>query len=480
MLRDADGNLHKLLIKDCLYAEDAPANLLATSDLQKANVGFAVPAGQGPAKLCLETNSGTVEFELEKFCGLHLLPFYEEAMTVLAGVVSHRLRALNPTEIWHWRLCHTGFRKIAILSRNCVGIPRPLPEEALPCHTCYDANMRKQNAAQPSEIGEDDGTWSADMFDMGKKACTPAGNQLATVFKIKHTRWAMAYLHKSKTGVDFAKMLRKAIIQMGKPPKILRTDRAPEYCGKEAQSVYDDFGIFHQTTPPYGQSGNGLSETEVHGAGKGMRACLLDANLPVQLWGYALMHWLDCRNRVPHTALGDKSPWECEFGTKPDVSLFRVFGCRATVYVGDRPGLAHPKAAPRGVAAINLGLCTSRGYKGWICLNPVSMTLHCLRNVLSDETFMPARTHDQRILSHFDTTPRLKMAEHLHGSIADAEDAQFRTLEVPWNDLIVNMDAESETDAFDAAAQPKGTPAEHEEAAAFLESGAPLKLAGVE
>jgi hypothetical protein len=50
VLRDGDGNLHKLLIKGCLHAADALANLLATSDLQKARVGFVVPATKGPAK----------------------------------------------------------------------------------------------------------------------------------------------------------------------------------------------------------------------------------------------------------------------------------------------------------------------------------------------------------------------------------------------------------------------------------------------
>ena len=141
VLQDGDGNLHKLLIKGCLHAAEALANLLATSDLQKARVGFVVPATEGPAKLCLDTDSGTVEFELKKYSGLHLLPFCEETMTVLAGVVSHRLRALNPTELWHWRLCHSGFRKISVISRNCVGIPRQLPTQDLPCHTFYDANM---------------------------------------------------------------------------------------------------------------------------------------------------------------------------------------------------------------------------------------------------------------------------------------------------------------------------------------------------
>ena len=66
---------------------------------------------------------------------------------------------------------------------------------------------------------------------------------------------------------------------------------------------------------------------------------IYDANLPMEFWGYAIVHFVEVYNRTPHSSLGNKTPWECEKGTLPDVSMFRVFGCRATVYVADRPGL---------------------------------------------------------------------------------------------------------------------------------------------
>jgi hypothetical protein len=40
-----------------------------------------------------------------------------------------------------------------------------------------------------------------------------------------------------------------------------------------------------------------------------------------------------------------------------------------------------------------------------------------------DETFMPARTHDQRILGYYDTTQRTRMAKQIHCSMEAAEQA---------------------------------------------------------
>jgi hypothetical protein len=43
------------------------------------------------------------------------------------------------------------------------------------------------------------------------------------------------------------------------------------------------------------------------------------------------------------------------------------------------------------------------------------------------------------------------MAKHLHCSIANVENAQFRTIKVPWKNVTMNMNNASETSAFGAA-----------------------------
>jgi hypothetical protein len=43
-IQDAKGKVHMRLIRNCLIAEDAPYNLLATLDVQLAQMGFTAPA----------------------------------------------------------------------------------------------------------------------------------------------------------------------------------------------------------------------------------------------------------------------------------------------------------------------------------------------------------------------------------------------------------------------------------------------------
>ena len=122
-------------------------------------------------------------------------------------------------------------------------------------------------------------------------------------------------------------------------------------------------------------------------------------------WGYAAVNYVDVYNVLPHSALDNKSPWECEKGRQPDLTWFKPFGCRATVYIGQHTEqLSHHKLAPRGEPTIYLGLGYTRGRKGWCCWNPENKRLYCTRDVVFDETFFPARAKE--INAFLDTTTR--------------------------------------------------------------------------
>jgi hypothetical protein len=63
----------------------------------------------------------------------------------------------------------------------------------------------------------------------------------------------------------------------------------------------------------------------------------------------------------------------------------------------------------------------SLGLKGWVCWNPEIKRLYCTRNVVFDETFMPLRVVDQRILGHYDTTPPNQFTTLIHCSYEKAQ-----------------------------------------------------------
>jgi hypothetical protein len=80
---------------------------------------------------------------------------------------------------------------------------------------------------------------------------------------------------------------------------------------------------------------------------------------------------------------------------------------------------------------IYVGLGFYSGHKGWLCWSPSLKRLFCTRHCHFDETFMQMRTHDQRILGFYDTTPRRQMqADHL-GNPDDASKVADELNELP-------------------------------------------------
>lgn len=453
---DTTGERFVGIIKDCLVAPRAQANLLSHNELQQAGVGILVPdnttepvmlfwkrKGKDPAakcSVCMEHKHGLIPLpnpdgpliEISDDCpGAADLTSRHTAF----GATHHQLRPLTACELWHNRLNHAHPYKIAKLSHNCIGIKTPLAEFQVPCHDCMDANIRRNDLPPPSEHRES-GAWNVDMLDMGAKNLSLGKNRYITIIVAADSRYAHIYPHKTKD--EFQTILLTALSRTpnDKQPRILRTDGAGEYITPAINKILLDRGIQKQTSNPDEQFGNGKAETLVAAIGRGIRVALLSSGLGTAFWGLAAINWVDIYNHLPHASLGFKTPWEVEMGSKPDVSWFRPFGCRVTVFRG-REHAEHHKLAPRGEACVYVGLGHHRGQKGWLCYSPVTQRVYCTRHCVFDETFMPMRLHDQRILGYYDTTPRTRLVKQHFGSLENA----IKTADDLW-DLPVDFTPE--------------------------------------
>ena len=65
------------------------------------------------------------------------------------------------------------------------------------------------------------------------------------------------------------------------------------------------------------------------------RSMIHHAKLPLQFWAEAVNTAVYLHNRSPTVALKDKTPFECWFGRKPDISNLRVFGFVCYMHVPD-------------------------------------------------------------------------------------------------------------------------------------------------
>ena len=296
-----------------------------------------------------------------------------------------------------------------------------------------DANISKNDLPAPSTRKES-GVWNVDMVDIGPKHLSLGKNRYATIITVADSRYVMLFLHKTKD--EFKTILLQALARTPRQPKILRTDGAGEYITPAITKILFERGIQKQTSNPEEQFGNGKAETMVASIGRGMRVALLSSGLGTCFWGFAALNWIDVYNHLPHASLDFKTPWQVEMGTVPDVSWFRPFGCRVTVFRG-RDNVDHHKLAPRGEPCVYVGLGFNRGQKGWLCWSPQTQCVYCTRHCVFDKTFMPMRTSDQRILGYYDTTPRTKMIKQHFGSV----EAAVKASEELW-DLPVDYDSE--------------------------------------
>ena len=139
----------------------------------------------------------------------------------------------------------------------------------------------------------------------------------------------LLYQKKSKVCEKFTDL--KALIEntSSQKIKILRSDNGREYVSNELLYIYSHSGIQVQHSIPYTPQQNDLAERKNRSL-KEMTTCMLESKkLATNLWVEAMHAARYIQNRVPHSSMKGKTPFEAYFRHKPDVSNLRVFGSTA-------------------------------------------------------------------------------------------------------------------------------------------------------
>ena len=117
----------------------------------------------------------------------------------------------------------------------------------------------------------------------------------------------------------------------------------------------------HQFTNPYSPEQDGVSERlnrTLIESGKSMR---FHAGLPLSFWAEAVNTATYLHNRSPISSLPDKTPYECWYRTKPDVSNLKVFGSICYVHT---PDSMRRKLDPKSEKGVVVGYpLDTKGYK---------------------------------------------------------------------------------------------------------------------
>ncbi|KAL0541080.1 hypothetical protein IC582_021111 [Cucumis melo] len=145
----------------------------------------------------------------------------------------------------------------------------------------------------------------------------------------------------SRTYIEFANMIRT---QFSCPIKTLRTDNALEYKDSTLLSFLSQKVTLVQRSCPHTSQQNGRAERKHHHILDSVRALLLSASCPEKFWGEAALTSVYTINRLPSSVLQNISPFERLYGTPPNYSNLKVFGCACFVLLHPHE---HTKLEPR-------------------------------------------------------------------------------------------------------------------------------------
>jgi hypothetical protein len=221
---------------------------------------------------------------------------------------------------------------------------------------------------------------------------TRGGNRYIATFKDDYSgmSWVLLTPNKQKLWLAVRGQLEYLMTQQDKLIKTVRTDNGTEYVNKEMDSYLSSLGIRHEHSMAYTPQQNGEAEWLNRTLLEKARSMLSEAQLPLDMWGEAIMtaNYLRC---VTPVAGKVKTPWELFYGVKPDLSNLRAFGCRAYVMIPKQ--LRKHKLAEVSATGIMVGYANTGGKgpggKGWRILMDDDGDVKNSRDVSFDETCFP-------------------------------------------------------------------------------------------
>ena len=120
--------------------------------------------------------------------------------------------------------------------------------------------------------------------------------------------------------------------------KCLRSENGTEFTSESFQNLLLKHGIKHEKSAPYSPHQNRTAERGWRTTFEMARSLLTQANLPKNLWSYAVMCAVYIRNRCYNHRL-KKTPHETFTGHKPNLQHMHIFGTVCFAYIQEKKKL---------------------------------------------------------------------------------------------------------------------------------------------
>ena len=232
---------------------------------------------------------------------------------------------------WHRRLAHRNIGDIRLMEKeglkfkqcNCLN----------ECEMCIKGKMARKSFPKKA-------TPTNDLLDcVVSDVC--GAMQIESVSKKKyfvtfidvHTGYTEVKFLREKSDVtnETIEYIERMKTQLGRKPKIFRSDRGGEYLNNKLQSYFRQEGIKFQCTVGFAPEQNGIAERKNRTLVEAARTMISESGLSKIFWAEAVNTANYVFNRI--VSKTRKSPLEMMFGEKPRIKHFNEFGCDAYVMI---------------------------------------------------------------------------------------------------------------------------------------------------
>ena len=214
------------------------------------------------------------------------------------------LLATGTAETWHRRLGRINYEYVKTILPNSTNIPTgTIPA---PCEVCILSKHKRAphrktlstRAKYPFELIHSD-------------SCHIAGNPSLSgalhyiLYIDDYTRWTYVHFLAKKTAENCTQAFKEilALIKTQYPQfqtKGFHCDNGKgEYDNQLFREALTENGIIFETSPPYTQNMNGVSERMIQSLNTGARSMMLDGNIPIPFWAEMINTAAYLQNELP-------------------------------------------------------------------------------------------------------------------------------------------------------------------------------------
>ena len=338
------GTAGGVLLTDVLHVPDLAGNLFSVKCATR--LGHAVhftPESQGSRLFILRDDGSTLCTGALRGCGMYTLDMGHHACAAHANT-----NALELAQLWHRRLGHVAFGTLADMARKgFLGDCEVTPAEFLQardhavCEPCVLGKLPRNPHPQrhvPRPVRLLHRVHSDVLsFDVPTAGHGGARYALCLVDESSHYARVKLLCHKSDVRTQLPRLIAWFETQTDLHVQRLRCDRGGEFIDGGLQGLLADKGVQVELTATNAHQSNGVAERFNRTLLDRIRSMLADSGLSRKYWGDAALYACDQLNSL----LGRGSsvvPHEALLRRRPDLSQFRIFGCRAWVHAPDKPG----------------------------------------------------------------------------------------------------------------------------------------------